>query len=138
MRLETLSEQEIIITLIALALLLTGAYVFGTLFEKIKAPRVVGEIVGGMLWGGSCLYFFAPGAMGSIFMAYEQEGKVLNIFYQLGLIFLMFLSGYNTKIEFDRKNARTIGCVFAGATVLPMAGAVPFISWFEKHFIGEL
>ena len=80
MRLETLSEQEIIITLIALALLLTGAYVFGTLFEKIKAPRVVGEIVGGMLWGGSCLYFFAPGAMGSIFMAYEQEGKVLNIF----------------------------------------------------------
>ncbi len=138
MRLETLSEQEIIITLIALALLLTGAYVFGTLFEKIKAPRVVGEIVGGMLWGGSCLYFFAPGAMGSIFMAYEQEGKVLNIFYQLGLIFLMFLSGYNTKIEFDRKNVRTIGCVFAGATVLPMAGAVPFISWFEKHFIGEL
>jgi Kef-type K+ transport system membrane component KefB len=71
-------------------------------------------------------------------MAYEQEGKVLNIFYQLGLIFLMFLSGYNTKIEFDRKNVRTIGCVFVGATVLPMAGAIPFISYFQEHFIGEL
>lgn len=138
MHLETLSEQEIIITLIALALLLSGAYVFGSLFEKIKAPRVVGEIIGGMLWGGSCLYFFAPDIMGKVFMAYEQEGKVLNIFYQLGLIFLMFLSGYNTKIEFDKKNVRTIGCVFVGATVLPMAGAIPFISMFQKYFIGEL
>ena len=97
MHLETLTEQEIIITLIAIAFLLSGAYVFGNLFERIKAPRVVGEIVGGMFWGGSCLYFFAPDVIGNVFMAYEQEGKVLNIFYQLGLIFLMFLSGYNTK-----------------------------------------
>lgn len=138
MHLETLSEQEIISTLIALALLLSGAYVFGNLFEKIKAPRVVGEIIGGMLWGGSCLYFFAPDIMGKIFMGYEQEGKVLNIFYQLGLIFLMFLSGYNTKIEFNKKNVKTISCIFFGATILPMAGAIPFISQFEEYYIGTL
>ena len=138
MRLETLTEQEIIITLIAIAFLLSGAYVFGNLFERIKAPRVVGEIVGGMFWGGSCLYFFAPDVIGNVFMAYEQEGKVLNIFYQLGLIFLMFLSGYNTKIEFNKKNVRNIGCVFVGATILPMAGATPFISLFQEHYIGTL
>ena len=138
MHLETLTEQEIIITLIAIAFLLSGAYVFGNLFERIKAPRVVGEIVGGMFWGGSCLYFFAPDVIGNVFMAYEQEGKVLNIFYQLGLIFLMFLSGYNTKIEFNKKNVRNIGCVFVGATILPMAGATPFISLFQEHYIGTL
>ena len=138
MRLETLTEQEIIISLIAIAFLLSGAYIFGNLFERIKAPRVVGEIVGGMFWGGSCLYFFAPDVIGNVFMAYEQEGKVLNIFYQLGLIFLMFLSGYNTKIEFNKKNVRNIGCVFVGATILPMAGATPFISLFQEHYIGTL
>ena len=138
MHLETLTEQEIIITLIAIAFLLSGAYVFGNLFERIKAPRVVGEIVGGMFWGGSCLYFFAPDVIGNVFMAYEQEGKVLNIFYQLGLIFLMFLSGYNTKIEFNKKNVRNIGWVFVGATILPMAGATPFISLFQEHYIGTL
>ena len=47
MRLATLSEKEIIITLIALALLLLFAFIFGTLMEKIKGPRVVGEILGG-------------------------------------------------------------------------------------------
>ncbi len=91
-----------------------------------------------MFWGGSCLYFLAPDVVGNVFMAYEQEGKVLNIFYQLGLIFLMFLSGYNTKIEFNKKNVRNIGCVFVGATILPMAGATPFISLFQEHYIGTL
>lgn len=138
MGLETLTENEIINTLIALAALLGGAYVFGNIFEKIKAPRVVGEILGGMFWGGSCLYLFFPEMISGIFMAYGQEGKVLNIFYQLGLIFLMFLSGYNTKLEIDRKNGKTISCIFIGATILPMLGAIPFISLFKDEYIGGL
>ena len=49
MHLPTLAEHEIIMTLVALALLLAGAYLLGTLFERLKAPRVVGEILGGVL-----------------------------------------------------------------------------------------
>lgn len=138
MHLPTLSESEIIYTLIALSLLLISAYACGTLFEKIKAPRVVGEIIGGMIWGGSCLYLFFPNAVNTIFAAYPEEGKVLNIFYQLGLIFLMFLSGYNTNIEVDKKNGKIIACVLIGATVLPMLGAIPFISMFKEDYIGVL
>ena len=123
MRLATLSEKEIIITLIALALLLLFAFCFGTLMEKIKGPRVVGEILGGMILGGSC---------------YPEEGKVLNIFYQLGLIFLMFLSGYNTDIKVDKTNAKTISLVFIGATILPMAGSIPFFGLFKEHFMGSI
>lgn len=136
MTLATLSEKEIIATLLALALLLASAYIFGNLFEKIKAPRVVGEIVGGMFWGGSCLYFFFPEFVSGIFLAYEQEGKVLSIFYQLGLIFLMFLSGFNTNLRVNRENAKVMSCVFVGATILPMAGGIPFIGVFREHFIG--
>ncbi|MEE3466936.1 MAG: cation:proton antiporter [Eubacterium sp.] len=136
MSLKTLSENEIVITLIALALLLLFAYGVGTLMEKIKAPRVVGEITGGILLGGTCLYFFFPDFIDGIFSGYPEEGKVLNAFYQLGLIYLMFLSGYNTKLEIDKSNARTISCVFVGATILPMAGAIPFIPIFEDYFKG--
>lgn len=70
-------------------------------------------------------------------MAYEQEGKVLNVFYQLGLIFLMFLSDYSTKLEMVKSNVKTIACVLVGATVLPMVFAIPFISFFQDAFIGE-
>lgn len=138
MRLATLSEKEIIITLIALALLLLFAFVFGTLIEKIKGPRVVGEILGGMILGGSCLFLILPALSQQIFFAYPEEGKVLNIFYQLGLIFLMFLSGYNTDIKVDKSNAKTISLVFIGATVLPMAGSIPFFGVFREHFIGSI
>ncbi len=136
MILTTLSEKEIIATLLALAMLLASAYIFGNFFEKIKAPRVVGEIVGGMFWGASCLHFFFPEFVAGIFMAYEQEGKVLSIFYQLGLIFLMFLSGFNTNLRVNRENAKVMSCVFVGATVLPMVGGIPFIGVFQNHFIG--
>ncbi|MBE5951069.1 MAG: cation:proton antiporter [Lachnospiraceae bacterium] len=137
MGLQTLSEQELICTFIALALLLAGAYLCGTLFERIKAPRVVGEIIGGMLFG-SFLFPFFPKAVAGIFNSYEGQGKVLNIFYQLGLVFLMFLSGYNTNLEIDKKNLKTIGCVFVGATFLPMLGAIPFIQLFEEEYIGTM
>ncbi len=137
MSLATLSENEIIATFIALALLLLSAFCTGSLMEKIKAPRVVGEITGGIILGSTLLYRLFPVPMGSIFMGYEQEGKVLNVFYQLGLVFLMFLSGYNTKLETDRKNSKTIFCVFFGATVLPMLAAIPFIPVFRDHFVGE-
>ena len=138
MSLTTLSEHEIIATLIALALLLGSAFVVGSLMERVKAPRVVGEILGGLILGGTLLYHFFPELMGGVFMAYPEEGKVLNIFYQLGLIFLMFLSGYNTRLELDRSNGRVIFFVFFGATVLPMLGALPFIRMFEPAFIGEM
>lgn len=138
MSLTTLSEHEIIATLIALALLLGSAFVVGSLMERLKAPRVVGEILGGLMLGGTLLYHFFPDLMGGVFMAYPEEGKVLNIFYQLGLIFLMFLSGYNTRLELDRSNGRVIFFVFFGATVLPMLGALPFIRVFEPAFIGEM
>ncbi len=138
MRLATLTETEIIITLIALALLLISAFVFGNLIEKIKGPRVVGEILGGMILGGSCLFLLFPDLMKNIFFAYQEEGKVLNIFYQLGLMFLMFLSGYNTDIKVDKTNRKTILLVFIGATIIPMLGAIPFIPMYQKYFIGDV
>ena len=136
MTLQTLSEHEIIVTFLALALLLAGAYLCGKLMETIKVPKVVGEITGGLLFGGTFLYHFFPDQMESVFLAYPEEGKVLNLFYQLGLVFLMFSSGFNTRIDVDRKHAKIIACVFTGATVLPMLAAIPFAGMFQEAFIG--
>ena len=138
MKLQTLSEQQVLITFIALSLLLLFAYIFGTLFEKIKGPRVVGEIIGGMILGGSCLFILFPNFMKNIFFAYPEEGQVLNIFYQLGLIFLMFLSGYNTELKIDKENSKIISLVFIGATIFPMLLSIPFANIFRQYFIGTV
>ncbi len=136
MKLATLADHEIMMTLTALACLLTGAFLVGRLFEKMQAPKVVGEIIGGMLFGGTFFGALAPGLMESIFNSYSEEGKVLNIFYQLGLSFLMFSSGYNTEIDLQKKNSRIFLSLFIGSTVLPMIAGLIFVRGFEPYFIG--
>lgn len=136
MKLATLADNEIMMTLTALACLLAGAFLIGRLFEKIQAPKVVGEIIGGMLFGGTFLGAAVPDLMESIFNSYSEEGKVLNIFYQLGLSFLMFSSGYNTKIDLQKGNSRIFLSLFVGSTVIPMIAGVAFVKGFEPYFIG--
>lgn len=137
MEFATLSTAELTATFLSIALLLLAALACGTLFEKIGAPRVVGEITGGLLLGGTCLYHFFPELAGSLFKAYPEQDKVLNIFYQFGLVFLMFSSGFNTRIEVDRRNARLISFLFVGATVIPMAMGFVIYPYFSPYFIGE-
>lgn len=131
-----LSTSEISITFLALFLLLISSFICGKLFEWIKAPKVVGEIVGGMVWGESCIGFFFPEFTETIFNGYVEEGKVLNIFYQLGLVFLMFSSGFNTSINITKKNAKQYGMLFFGATVIPMLLGLLFTDMFTDNFIG--
>ena len=90
-----------------------------------------------MLFGGTFLGYICPQIIDNIFNNYSEEGKVLNVFYQLGLIFLMFVSGYNTKIDLDRKNTRIFTSLFVGSTIIPMLLGMPFINIFMKYFIGS-
>lgn len=89
-----------------------------------------------MILGGSCIGLLFPDFFSSVFSAYESEGKVLNIFYQLGLVSLMFSSGYNTSISITKKNAKNYFLLFFGATIIPMSLSLIFIKLFEQYFIG--
>jgi Kef-type K+ transport system membrane component KefB len=132
----SLTLSEISNTFLALFLLLLFSFIGGKLFERIKTPKVVGEIAGGMVLGGSCIGLLFPDLFNSIFHSYGSQDKILNIFYQLGLVFLMFSSGYNTSINITKKNAKNYFLLFFGATVIPMILSILFVKPFEQYFIG--
>jgi Kef-type K+ transport system membrane component KefB len=77
--------------LLAVAVVIVVAQLVGALAERCGQPRVIGEIVGGILLGPSLLGALAPGVESTLFAA-PVRGQ-LHLLGQLGLVLFMFLVG---------------------------------------------
>ena len=115
----TLSSLELTRFFIALVLLLLSANVFAFLFDKIKLPRVIGEIFGGLILGPTLFGYLFPSVETYVFSAYPTEGQLLFLISELGLLLLMFVSGVEIHGTFNREDKRTTVAFLLGATILP-------------------
>ncbi len=111
---------------LAISLLLLSAYFFGYLFTKLKMPKVVGEIFGGLILGPTLFGYFLPEFYNRIFLSI---GPLLAIFYWLGLVLLMFTSGFEVDRQYDKKDKKTIIWLVIGSTVFPL-----LFGWFAAGF----
>ncbi len=99
-----LTSAEILArVLLAVAVIIVAARALGSLFRIINQPRVIGEIVAGILLGPSLLGIFFPEVTSFLFPS--EVIHVLQILAQFGLIFFMFLIG----AELDHKMIRGSG-----------------------------
>ena len=115
----TLSNLELTRFFIALVLLLLSAHVFAFLFDKIKLPRVIGEIFGGLILGPTLFGYLFPSFESWVFSAYSTEGQLLFLISEFGLLLLMFVSGVEIHGTFTREDKRTTIAFLLGATILP-------------------
>jgi Kef-type K+ transport system membrane component KefB len=131
----TLSSFELTRFFFAITLLLTFAHCFGYLFHKYKLPKVVGEIFGGFLLGPTILGNYFPHIHNWLFNAFIEEGKLIAVIYWLGLILLMFVSGFEIQKNFNHEDKKTITAVLLGATIIPfLAGwLVPYVYDFSPY-----
>jgi Kef-type K+ transport system membrane component KefB len=103
--------------LIAVMVVLAVCQLFGTILARVGQPRVVGEVIGGIVLGPSLLGAVWPDGRDWLFP--PSVVSTINIVAQLGLAVFMFLLG--CELRFDRAGARprTIGLVVAGGMGLP-------------------
>ena len=92
--LKRVSNSDLTSVLFILLLLVGLAQFFGYLFVKIRQPRVVGEILAGIVLGPAILGRIP--AVTTLLEAPRQQSNILNFVYWLGLLLLMFLSGAET------------------------------------------
>jgi K+:H+ antiporter len=119
-----------------LALLLASAHLLGHLFVRMRQPRVIGEILAGVILG--------PFVLGKLPLythllqldtAAAPKKAALDLLYQLGLLLLMFISGAETKALFQRHERKQIAWLAVVGTALPffimlaLASALP-LGWF--------
>jgi Kef-type K+ transport system membrane component KefB len=97
--------------LLDLFLVLLAAKLGDEVFKRIGQPAIVGEILAGVLIGPSVLGIVAP-------------GEVLEVFAELGVIFLLFWVGLETRISEMRQVGGAALKVGTIGVALPFAGGV--------------
>jgi Kef-type K+ transport system membrane component KefB len=124
----SLTTAETANVLLALALLLTAAHGLGYIFAWFRQPRVIGEILGGLLLGPSCLGYVAPQLEQLAFASDDRVTyPVLGAVYQLGLLLLMFCSGLEVRSGFRAGERKTAMAITVAGTIVPFLLGLLFI-----------
>ncbi|MGH8999281.1 MAG: cation:proton antiporter, partial [Acidimicrobiia bacterium] len=107
--------------LFAMLLLLLGANLLGQLFTKLRQPKIVGELLAGILLGPTLLGKVAPGFAADLFGADKADPKaiVLGFIYNLGLLMLMFMAGCAVKRLLGNENRKPTAWILGLGTPLP-------------------
>lgn len=88
---EAMQLSPVATALLAVAVIVTVAQLLGALAERWGQPRVIGEIVGGIVLGPSLLGAVAPGLEQALFA--PPVLSRIDLMGQLGLVLFMFLVG---------------------------------------------
>ncbi len=95
---------------LVLAAILVGAKIMGDLAERIGQPAVLGELLAGVVLGGSVLGII-PGAGG--------EAQLLHTLAELGVVLLLFEIGLETDLGELFRVGRSAAAVAATGVLLP-------------------
>lgn len=115
-----MSAAEVGSLCLALLLIIAGANAIGQLFTRMRQPRVVGEILAGILLGPSLLGHFAPSVAKSLFGSDgSPSAVVLSFLYNLGLLLLMFTAGSEARRVLAKENRRATTWLVGLGTPLP-------------------
>ena len=116
-----LTDAELIRLLAALLALLLASQVMGGLFQRLHQPRVVGEILGGVLLGPMVLGAAWPAAHQFLFQPDATVAKSLGFAVWLGLLLLMFSTGQESHDFHATGEWKTITWITGLGLAIPMA-----------------
>ncbi len=125
-----MTNSELSQVLLLLLLLVGFSQALGWLFVKLRQPKVVGEILAGVVLGNSLLGrlpFFAHFVESA-----KHQGNILDFVYWLGLLLLMFLAGAETQQLFSREERREVAWLTIVGTGLPFALGLLFAPWLIR------
>ena len=107
------------VLLVTVPIVLAIAHLCGAVVHRVGQPRVIGEMIGGVLLGPSVLGVISPGVQHALFPL--EIMPIINAMAQVGVIFFMFGIGLELNAPGLRNNG--VAAVVIGHAAL----AVPFV-----------
>lgn len=118
--------------LIALVTIVASARILGILFQWVGQPRVIGEVVAGIVLGPSLLGQVSPQA--ATFLLPQSVFPVLGCLAQLGVILYMFLVGLELNAELLRSRAHTTVAISHASIVAPFLLGTLLALGLHSHY----
>ena len=104
----------------------------GAVFQRIGQPRVIGEVVAGILLGPSLLGRVSPEAM--TWLLPSSILPLLGVIAQLGVILFMFLVGLELNAELLRDRAHATVMISHAGIVAPFLMGAGLALWLFPRF----
>jgi Kef-type K+ transport system membrane component KefB len=119
-----------------LAVALIFARGLGFLINKLKQPAVIGEIIAGIILGLIIILFFSGQKF--YFSNYvitppelSFHSPEFNLLAEIGILFLLFISGLETSISRLKKTGKTSTIIAIGGVLIPL-----LLGFFSGLLIG--
>jgi Kef-type K+ transport system membrane component KefB len=117
----------------AVVFILIVSHCCGRLFQYLGQPKVVGEMISGVLLGPTCFGYFFPELSASIFG--KSVMPFLFVLSNLGLSFYMFLVGSEIDFkQFTKKVMKSSTLLSAVAIIFPFIFGGIAASWYFDVF----
>lgn len=129
-----LSVDQISALLIAIALMLFTAKLFGEILVKFNQPSVMGEIFAGVILGPTVLGMISPSTFSWLFLQHEVA-LALNALTTLSVVLLLLVSGLEVDLSVIIKHRKSAAAVSSFGTILPFIVGFS-ISYFYPSLMG--
>ena len=126
------SLAELLPLAASVALLLLAAHVVGWVFVWLRQPRVIGEIVGGLLLGPTLLGAVSPDALTWLFPKAGLTSAVLPILSQIGLVLLMYASGSQLRTFVAPGEKKVVAALSLAGTLLPLLAGLAYLQFADS------
>jgi len=133
--------DEIAFIILQIFIILLLSKIFGGIFEKFHMPKLVGEIIAGAIFIN--LIIFVPEIGEYLKFSIEQFNSrdtesFFHIMGELGIVFLLFSVGLETKFSEMKKVGRTASYIAILGILIPFAGGMLFVFADEISFNAAL
>jgi Kef-type K+ transport system membrane component KefB len=116
------ANVESVSVLLSLFIMMAAAKLMAEVFERLRQPAVVGEILAGVLIGPSLLNWVQP-------------SELINILAEIGVIFLLFNVGLETKPQAIFNVGTRALMVGVLGVLLPFGAGYLIAVWWQGSFV---
>lgn len=126
--------------IVALAVIICLAHLLGRVFLSLRQPKLVGEILAGILIGPFVLGLADPNWSSYLLGGTADEAgkttkQVLSFCYWLGMMLLMFIAGSEVRRVLGQENRKPTAWILGIGTPLPFFTALLLGTYLPLHLL---